>query len=464
MAERIAAVGYVAVGKQTNSTTPIAPTIFTPYYKQSLQTLMNVIEDNPVYGGKFKAYQALPGQRAHKGSLTVMAEPNSIGQWFDMLLTKSTSVGLYTFTVTSANATIGATFSNNSQTFTVVGTITAGTTLVCTGTGAPTASGTLTKVTGTGDATITFSAFSLTSTQHTFGLSSTTDPNSYTLDVSLGSQVYRYWGVQANKVVPNWQGDEMQLEVGVSALGAFQGRSIATVVTTTLTLDTSYDPAPNKGLVVGDLVRIEKVDGSSTLDTTIATVNSDGITVTLAASAAAFAAGDMIVLRPATPSLSVLTPFLWPKTQYFFSADAATALTSSATPSNQTRLEQGVSLDIMHDFASDDGSGRSGSFDPASLIRTRGDYSFKIKQFFDTPADLKSWLNLTKKACVMRAYSGANNQYEFRVTMNNLKLKTENMPTASDEVIYQEQEFATSYDPTDGVGITVTINNANATI
>ena len=76
-------------------------------------------------------------------------------------------VGQYTFTVTSANATAGAAYSNNGQTFTVTSTISAGTTLVCTGTGAPTASGTLTKVSGTGDATITFSSFSSSSTDVT---------------------------------------------------------------------------------------------------------------------------------------------------------------------------------------------------------------------------------------------------------------------------------------------------------
>lgn len=64
----------------------------------------------------------------------------------------------YRFTVTSANATVGATYINNSQTFTVTSTIAAGTVLFCTGTGAPTAAGTLTKATGTGDAAIVFSA------------------------------------------------------------------------------------------------------------------------------------------------------------------------------------------------------------------------------------------------------------------------------------------------------------------
>lgn len=65
---------------------------------------------------------------------------------------------VFIFTVTSANATIGATYTNNSQTFTVQATIAAGTRLICTGTGIPTASGTLTKASGTGDATIAFSA------------------------------------------------------------------------------------------------------------------------------------------------------------------------------------------------------------------------------------------------------------------------------------------------------------------
>ena len=64
----------------------------------------------------------------------------------------------YVFTVISANATAGATYTNNGQTFTVTSTIVAGTTLVTTGTGTPLTSGTLTKASGTGDATITFSS------------------------------------------------------------------------------------------------------------------------------------------------------------------------------------------------------------------------------------------------------------------------------------------------------------------
>lgn len=65
----------------------------------------------------------------------------------------------YTFYVTSANATAAATYSNNGQTFTVAKTVSGATVLQATGTGLPSTSGTLTKTSGTGDATIAFSAY-----------------------------------------------------------------------------------------------------------------------------------------------------------------------------------------------------------------------------------------------------------------------------------------------------------------
>lgn len=63
------------------------------------------------------------------------------------------------FTVAAANASAGAVYSNNGQEFIVLQTIVAGTTLVTSYNGAPLSSGTLSKVSGSGDATITFSAF-----------------------------------------------------------------------------------------------------------------------------------------------------------------------------------------------------------------------------------------------------------------------------------------------------------------
>ena len=76
--------------------------------------------------------------------------------------------GTYTFTVISANATAGAVYSNNGQSFTVSGTISAGTTLICQGKNAPLSAGTLTLVSGTGDPTITFTGFSVVGNTGTY--------------------------------------------------------------------------------------------------------------------------------------------------------------------------------------------------------------------------------------------------------------------------------------------------------
>jgi hypothetical protein len=298
---------------------------------------------------------------------------------------------------------------------------------------------------------------------HPFAASLTTDPNYYTLDLLVGGQSIRYWGVQASKIVVGWQGEKMQLQVDLSALGSFYGREIASIVTTTVTLKTDYDPNVTQGLVANDLVTVIKADGSSRLDTTIASIT-NGTTVVLGASAAAFAAGDMLVLRMPTPALSLLTPFIWGKTQFFFAQDSATALTNSATSTNQTRLESGTTFELMHEFNSNNGEARSGGFDPASLIRKQYDATFKAKQFLDIPIGIRNWNSIAKQAMLMRAYSGATNQYELRLGLNDVRIKSKATPLTSGNVIYQEDDFIPNYDQTDAAGFSATILNNVSTI
>jgi hypothetical protein len=64
----------------------------------------------------------------------------------------------YIFFIATGSATTGATYTNNSVTYTVSKTVASGLQLIATGSGAPTPSGTLTKSGGTGDATLTFYA------------------------------------------------------------------------------------------------------------------------------------------------------------------------------------------------------------------------------------------------------------------------------------------------------------------
>lgn len=292
---------------------------------------------------------------------------------------------------------------------------------------------------------------------HVFGL--TGNANSYTVDISSGSVVRRYYGVEASSLSPDWNDNEMRWKVSVSALGSFVGREIATVSTNTITLKTDYDPAPNKGLVASDLVRLYKQSTGATTDTTVTTVNPDGITVVLGASAAAYAAGDMIYLRPATPAFTLLPTFLWARTEFRPGATAAAALSAA-----QLRVEQGSSFELTHGFNNEDGEARSGGFDPASLARVTGNASLDIKRFFDNVDDVTLFNNLAKSAWVLRHFSGPTSQYEARVTFNNVKTDSP-MPTLkAGELQFSELSYHPNYDTTDSQAILFTVINNLATI
>ena len=387
MSEQVASVGYIALKKQSSPLVAVTPDVYAPYYRQSMNTNINMIEDNPIYGTKFKDLLLLRGVRSHGGQVSVMAEPDTAGFWFDMLLTRSGTSGSDPYT-------------------------------------------------------------------HTFGLSNTTNPNFYTMDISYGSQVVRFVGVGASKIAPAWKDDEMQFDIDLSAHSSFYGREIASVSTNTLTLKTDYDPTPTTGLVVNDLVRIKKADGS-VVDTTVSSLTST--TVTVASAGSGVADGDMLLLRPASPSISIKTPFLWPRTEFRFGADASTAL--SAT---QTRLEKGTEISVMHMFEDDKGALRSGGYDPAALVRTQGDLTFRIKKFFDTPDEIKEWNSITKKALVMRSFSETG--YELRITANSIAPKTNDMPTESGAVIYHEIDYGTAFNSSDGQGMDVKVINSESTI
>lgn len=100
-------------------------------------------------GVNFSQFGTTTGSENFKIDATV-----SVGTqyWYAVL------TNYYRFLVSSANATEGAVYTNNGHSYTVLETIASGTNLNCSGNGLPSASGTLTKSSGVGDSTITFSA------------------------------------------------------------------------------------------------------------------------------------------------------------------------------------------------------------------------------------------------------------------------------------------------------------------
>lgn len=92
--------------------------------------------------------------------------------WSSSAALTLSATSAYTFTIPSSSITIGTVYTNNGQTFTVSATTSSSTTLTCSGTGSPSASGTLTFVSGSPSGNLAFSA-STTTGAPAFGTTTT---------------------------------------------------------------------------------------------------------------------------------------------------------------------------------------------------------------------------------------------------------------------------------------------------
>lgn len=297
---------------------------------------------------------------------------------------------------------------------------------------------------------------------HTFGANSSTAPNSYTVDLSFVSQVVRYIGVEASKITIGWDGEKMVFNIDVSALKSFFGAEVASVSGTgpyTINFNaTESNPNPTTGLVAGDLMQLYDVSADSYVTFAITAVSS-GTAITTSTNVSIGASGDICTLRPATPSYSTLTPFLAGKTEWRFGATASAALSAA-----NTSVELSSEISLMYDFANNEGSKRYGSFDPASLPRSVYDATVSLKRFFDKPQDIRDWNARNKTALVFRAFSGLTNQYELRVTLNDLRTSQLSVPSESASNILKEMTYLPNFDQSDGKGFEVAVINAVSTI
>lgn len=187
-------------------------------------------------------------------------------------------------------------------------------------------------------------------------------------------------------------------------------------------------------------------------------VSVTGTTVTLSAAPTGVTAGDMLILRPATPSFAAVNPFLWSRTEFRLGIDAATAFAATHTP-----MEDGSMWSIKHPFNNDKGEARSGSFDPASLVRSKSvDATVKLKHFFYNPDEVRNYVGSKKVALVIRCFTGTG--YEFRLTLNNLTItKGGDKPLIkTEESEYYDMEYTPAYDITDGQGLSATVINSLA--
>lgn len=166
------------------------------------------------------------------------------------------AVPFYTFTVTAANATVAATYTNNGQTFTVAATIAGATTLICNGTGAAAASGTLTKSAGVGDATITFSVVAgtpniqATTTIPVFSTTPTTNALKWFRDGSMCTAWYNYYQTATGSATGS--GDYLipwvpNQTIDTTILALYTGGAVQTQINTTTSTLSGWNPSNATG-------------------------------------------------------------------------------------------------------------------------------------------------------------------------------------------------------------------------
>lgn len=277
-------------------------------------------------------------------------------------------------------------------------------------------------------------------------------PASYTLDISATNQVFRYSGVQAGELSPTWTDNEMRWNVKAAAIKSFLGAEIVSISTATVTLSTEFNSSPTELLLVGDLVSVWLQAGTRQ-DFTIS--SKTATTVTLSGTPTGVTSGDMLILRASTPNLSLLQSFLWSRTEFRLAATAATALAATHTP-----MEQGSEWVISNPFDEDKGAQRSGSFDPASMVRKAAiDVSLKLKRFFENPDEVRNFVGMKNLACVIRCFSGT--QYELRITLNSIKTVSNPKPLVeSDGILFYEIDYLPDNTSADGQGFDIKVISA----
>ncbi len=106
MPERTGNSNYFALKKETVKGTAVIPNVYIPMYEEEFITDVALDLNNPMIGNKADVYEALQGLRSHSGEVTFMAEPNTAGYIFDMMMTKGTTTGggPYTHPFTISNS------------------------------------------------------------------------------------------------------------------------------------------------------------------------------------------------------------------------------------------------------------------------------------------------------------------------------------------------------------------------
>jgi hypothetical protein len=394
--DRLANLGYFAIGKEATRGVPVAPTVAVPLYEENLLTNLNLDMDNPIMGNRFARYFNFKGQRDHKGTLKVLAEPKTLPHFINMILDKgvtSVSGGVYTHPYTLGNQ------SEASYTIEIL----------------------------KGD--ILYRYFGVEVGQ----LSPIFEDNVLKLSLAVSALG----------------------QFSIAPIASASGSSANNI-----TLSTEYSDTPNKGIVTGDkliLVKVSAGTSDSYEEVTVSGVNANGTQVSVGSIVGTYTALDYCYIKQQTITPTLGEPLKWSGTQFCFGATAAAALTATHTPVEKGSTFEIMNNFEDESGAKRSGSLDPTALVRAQAdVNITIKKSFNDYVDYERFLALRKRSLVIR---LFGALISGSDKNELRITVNNMKVKNGPNPLTTGEIIYFEREYSPQYDTSDAQAFDVKVIN-----
>jgi hypothetical protein len=393
--DSVANVGYLAIGKETTKGTPVIPSVIVPLYEESLTTALNLDMDNPIMGNRFARYFNFKGQRDHKGTLKVLAEPKNFPHFLNMIMKKGTtttagSVQTHPFTVDNDTPV------SKSYTIEII----------------------------KGDVVYRF----------------------------YGVEISRMAFVFEDNVM------KLNLNVSALGQFSIAPISSAATTAVVLATDYDDAPNKGV-VIGDTLVFVKVTGGTSDTyeEKVVSAVNVNGTGITVATLAGTFTAGDYCYIKKQALTPTLGEPFKWSTTKFYINTTATTALAGIETKVEKgsgVELIHELNTDGGEKLSGSIDPARlvRKQFDVDVKIKKSFDDYKEFEKFISIT---KQALIIRSYGTII---SGTDKN-ELRITVNNIKTKEAPNPLKTGELIYLDAAYSPQYDATDTQGVDVKVIN-----
>lgn len=399
-------LSYLAVIREATVATAVKPTHFLRYKDGDVMWKQEIIANNPIQNNRWNALNAVKGKATTDGTYNFDLDANECVHWI--------SAGLGTLATTTVSSDTTA---------------------------------------YRHDCTVGNTLPSLTLEQGKGNLTDTT--NNYQNFI-----VDRAFGVLVNSLTISGSDGIINLAVNVKAHGLLQKSAmiadIASGATKTMLLESS------EGFVATDNVTIyDETPAGETKALTAVSIPNASVTVTTLSNSYTVAKNAKVELQPQTPSYAVAAkPFSFIHAQFQTGADLTAA--ASADEENVENWEWTFSNNLEERF----GSLRAS---PSVIAPKGAKASVKYTKYFTNSTERDRYLNQKKKAMIITictneiiASTDTNtNKFTVKISMSDVRFKSYEMPTGTDDLYAASVEAECYYDTTDGKAILIAVTNGS---